>query len=252
MTDSIIWNDTDDAPESVAALVRERDRDIYLCLLLAPKSCRDALFALHAFNSEILRARMGVSEAAIGQMRMKWWYDALERIFAGDPPHHPVALAMSRAVPLGLDRAALEAIVEAQADALAASPDYSLAALLGRADAEQGPLFRQMLDLLGARDPETDRRAEAAARAWGLVRTLRRQPVTPGAVREVHAAALEQRHVAGSPSGTSAPVFLLMILADIYLDRIAKAEFDLRHSLVRRADPGGLALPKLWWAARRA
>lgn len=252
MTDSEISNDTGEASGSVAALVRERDRDIYLCLLLAPQSSRDALFALHAFNSEILRARMGVSEAVIGHMRMKWWYDALERVFAGDPPHHPVALAMSRAVPLGLDRAALEGIIEAHADALAASPDYNIAALLGRADAELGPMFRQMLDLLGARDAEADRRAQAAARAWSLVTALRRQPVPPGTVQEIHAAALEQRHIAGSPAGASASVFLPMILADIYLARIAKAKFDLRHPLVRRADPGALALPKLWWAARCA
>lgn len=251
MTDSGQAGDFETDAGHVAALVRERDRDGYLCALFAPGGRRDALLALLAFNSEIVRARAGVSEVVIGHMRMKWWYDSLAGVFAAAPPHHPVARALAGAVPLGLDRSALEAIIEAHAEAVGGEIDRGADALMRRADAELGPLFRQFLDLLDARGPDSDRAVAAAARAWGLLSAMRRASVHPDDVRGVHAAASDQRRQAGRPRGAGLPALLPMVLTDIYLGRIARAGFDLGHPLVRRADPGAWALPKLWWAARR-
>ncbi len=250
MTDSFNPPDSDGALDHLAALVRERDRDNYLCALVVPAARRDALLALHAFNSEILRARAGVSEAAIGHVRMKWWYDALVGVFGGAPPHHPVAEALARAVPFGLERTALEDIIEAHAEALGAPAVYDVDSRTARADAELGPLFRQILHLFEVPAPEA-KRAAAAARTWGLLTALRREPVPADKVRALHDAACTYRRDAGRPVGAALPALLPMVLADIYLGRIARAGYDLGHPLVRRADPGALALPKLWWAARR-
>lgn len=243
-------HESDSFEDECGRMLRQHDRDLFLCTLLAPLPVRQALTALYAFNAEIARARRNTNEPLVARMRLKWWHDALDQVFEGAPPHHPVARALARAVPLGLDKAVLKGVVEAHADALGTAPDFDADGLARRADAALGPVFIQALDLLGARAPVAERAAAAAARAWALVTVLRLEPLPADRVRPIHAAALGHRREAGRPTGGAGPVLIPMVLADIYLGRIAKAGFDLGHPLARRSDPGVLALPKLWWAAK--
>ncbi len=52
--------------EHCAALVREADRDRYLATLFAPAEHRDALFALYAFNVEIVAGARSGARADAG------------------------------------------------------------------------------------------------------------------------------------------------------------------------------------------
>ena len=74
----------DSAPEvgnmDLARRLREGDRPRFLCCLLAPREHYDALLALYTFNLEIARVRLTVSDPVVGQLRLKWWYDAAERL----------------------------------------------------------------------------------------------------------------------------------------------------------------------------
>ncbi len=223
-----------------AAALRDNDRDLYLCTLFAPQDRRAALQALYAFNAEISRASGGSSEAAIGHMRLKWWYDALEDIFNGNPPHHPVAQALADAVPFGVEQEALAAVIEAHAEDMAAEPDYAAEAMENRAIALWAPIFAQAESLVGVPSEQT----EPAAKAWGLTMTLRRHAVPPDTVPTLHDAARANLALA--------PGHLCMVLADIYLKRVQRANYDLTPPSARRTDPGALAIPKLWWAARRS
>ena len=58
-------------------LVRAGDKDRYLASLFAPDELRPYLLALYAFNIEIARVRETVSEAALGEIRLQWWRDAI-------------------------------------------------------------------------------------------------------------------------------------------------------------------------------
>lgn len=80
------------APEEVARIVREADRDRYLSVLFAPEAKRPALLALYAFNVEIARVRDLVHEPLPGEIRLQWWRDAI----AGKTPAagNPVAEAL--------------------------------------------------------------------------------------------------------------------------------------------------------------
>jgi len=243
--------EADSYRNACAHALREHDRDLFLCALAAPGAVRDGLTALYAFNAEITRAAETSSEALIAQMRLKWWYDALDAIFDGNPPHHPVAQALAEAAAGGLDKAVLRGVIEALADADDLDGgEYDPERQRLRADATLVPVFGQALRLAGAAGRGAEDAVQAAARAWGLVSTLRRAPVPPAHVPALHAEALVQRRRAGRPKGKAAPVLAPVVLADIYLARIAKAGFDLGHPLARRADPGAMALPRLWWAAR--
>src|SRR4051794_28190129 len=67
----------------VGAIVRRHDRDRFLTALFAPAARREALFALYAFNFEVAKTREVVSEPMLGQIRLQWWREAVDEIFAG-------------------------------------------------------------------------------------------------------------------------------------------------------------------------
>lgn len=65
-------------------LLKESDRDRYLTVLFAPKKCRSALASLYAFNVEITRIAETVREPMIGEIRLRWWRDAIESHKSGE------------------------------------------------------------------------------------------------------------------------------------------------------------------------
>jgi phytoene synthase len=79
-------------------LVRAGDRDRYLSSLFAPDQLRPHLLALYAFNIEIARIRETVSQAMTGEVRLQWWHDAIEKLYAGTQPGHPVTEALTPAI----------------------------------------------------------------------------------------------------------------------------------------------------------
>lgn len=76
--------------------VRKYDYENFLCTLLLPTKVRAAAFAIRAFNIEIAQVQDLVSNIEIGNMRMHFWKDALERIYKGQPPHQPVARELTK------------------------------------------------------------------------------------------------------------------------------------------------------------
>ena len=79
--------------------VRLRDRDRYLCALLAPDQKRNGLLTLYAFNGEIARIRETVSEPLLGNIRLQWWREAIEAIYEDKlVPLHEVAQALQETI----------------------------------------------------------------------------------------------------------------------------------------------------------
>ena len=73
-----------------AEQVQKFDNDRFLCSLFAPPAEREALAAIGAFNIEIARIREQVHEPLLGHMRLRWWTDVLDSVWAGTLPQHPV------------------------------------------------------------------------------------------------------------------------------------------------------------------
>lgn len=84
--------------DTCLALLREGDRDRYLCALLTPKSQRGAITALYAFNMEIARIRDIVTEPMMGEVRLQWWNDVIANPSDGAASGHPVAMALLKAI----------------------------------------------------------------------------------------------------------------------------------------------------------
>jgi 15-cis-phytoene synthase len=83
-----------DAFAYCAELVRATDRDRYIATLFAPADRRDALFALYAFNVEIVRVRDIAREPMPGEIRLQWWREVVSGERSGEAAANPVAAAL--------------------------------------------------------------------------------------------------------------------------------------------------------------
>jgi phytoene synthase len=87
--------------DEVAAIVRAHDKGRYLAALFAPEAKRPHLLALYAFQAEMARIAALVSEPQLAEIRLQWWLDVLDSIYAGEPQAHPVAAALAAAITEG-------------------------------------------------------------------------------------------------------------------------------------------------------
>ena len=250
------------AVESCRRLARRHDFERYLATLFAPRRQRPALWTLLAFNAEIARTREIVSEPAIGQIRLRWWREALEAAAAGGPVRqHEVALPLTEALRAGrLDPALLEALIDGRERDLDDAPPADEAALLDYAGKTGGILAEAMA--LAAADGRAGDAARQAARAlgtgWALAGILRaagfhaaqgrqllpqsalaaggagprdlpERRATPGvraAAGTVAAMAREHLAAAGRTGGPADRLLVLKPVAAAWLDRFERAGFD--------------------------
>ncbi len=160
-----------------AAAVRQEDHDRFLTALFAPDGAREDLFALYAFNFEIASTREKVSEALIGEIRLQWWRDAIAEIYAGRPRDHPVVGALARAVERhGLSRDLLDRMIDARRLDFAETPPKDLDALRDYAVDSSSGLMILALEVLAARDLQTEQIAHQAGIAWALAGLVRAAP----------------------------------------------------------------------------
>lgn len=102
--------------EACAELVERGDPDRYLSAMTAAPDDRGALMVLYAFNLEVVRAPWVTKEAMIAEMRLQWWTDAIEEIYAGAEVrrHEVVTPLAALIVDKALDRTAFDALIEAR------------------------------------------------------------------------------------------------------------------------------------------
>lgn len=211
-------------------LVRQGDKDRFLASLFAPDAKRAHLLALYAFNIEIARVRDIVSQPQLGEIRLQWWRDALEAIYASEAPAHPVVQELARAVEAGgLPREPLLHMVDARQFDLYDDPMPTMGDLEGY-HGETASALIQLAALLLA-GPEARSGAEAAGLAGvaqgiaGLMRSLplhrsRGQCYVPTSLLEQHGATRGQL-IAGCDAAGLAPA--LAALRQSAESRLAEA-----------------------------
>ena len=78
--------------------VRTRDYAAYLSHVAYPPRLQPHFWALRAFHIELASIKDAVSNELVGRIRMQWWRDAIEGVYANRPPKHPIALGLCDAV----------------------------------------------------------------------------------------------------------------------------------------------------------
>ena len=152
--------------EAVRDAARTHNLDGYLASLLAPFASRDDLITLSAYLGELRRIPLGVREAALAQIRLQWWRDAIMSAGGGLHTGNPVADALSELVSrrgLSVDRVlapleACEALLSGKIES-----EAGFAAFLCRAGAAPLHLSGEVLGV--AADEPTRAFLDAAGRS---------------------------------------------------------------------------------------
>ena len=258
-----------------AAELRRHDPDRFLTALFAPAERREALFAIYAFNLEVARAREAVSEPMLGRIRLQWWREAIEGIYAGRPRRHYVVDPLSEAVARhGLSRDSFDRLIDSREADMEGEGPATLAALRAYAEGSSASLVQLALEVLCKGAPAAALR-ESGRRvgiAWALIGLLRAVPFhararrlylpaelietaglkrgdlfelrsTPALAEIVRRIAEEARRElaaarAGPRPGRAALSALLPgTLAGLYLGRLAAADHDPFDRRVQEAPP---------------
>jgi 15-cis-phytoene synthase len=145
-------------------MLRDSDRDRYLCCLLSPAGKRDALAAIYAFNAELARIRDLVHEPLPGEVRLQYWRDLLSGNAHGSTQANPVAAALLNAIETyDLPRQAFLNMLDARVFDLYDDPMESRSTLEGYA----GETASAVIQLAGLvlEPSQTVRSADAAGHA---------------------------------------------------------------------------------------
>lgn len=110
--------------DACAAMVAKGDADRFAAAMLAPLPQRGHLMALYAFNLEVACAPWVTREPMIAEMRLQWWRDVLDEVFAKGPVRrHEVATPLAETIRVAdLPRAPLDAIIDARREDIGRRP----------------------------------------------------------------------------------------------------------------------------------
>ncbi|KAK9285859.1 hypothetical protein L1049_025060 [Liquidambar formosana] len=160
--------------------VRNYDYHHYLCLLQLPPKMRKAAFALRAFNVETARAMDVASDPKIGLMRLLWWQEAIDKIFANKVIEHPTAQALSSVISENkISKVWLKRSVEARInDARREATDMpeTMEELEQYAEDTVSTMLYMTLQAGGIRSTAADHVASHIGKASGLLLLLRSLP----------------------------------------------------------------------------
>ncbi|MFN3434091.1 MAG: squalene/phytoene synthase family protein [Sphingomonas sp.] len=217
-----------------AAMPAAEPADRTLAIAAAPAGTRKALAALFALDDTLARIVRGTREPLVGQMRLTWWHDALDRLDAHDAPAEPVLQGVAaHLLPRGVTGAALATMIDGWEELLVADP-LDRPALLRHADARGAGLFAAAGRVLDGDSPAL----ADAGRTWALA-DLARHLSDPTLADAAAAAADEIFARAFSVRWPPAarPIGLLALLAKLDRDSglpIAKALRVTRFRLFGR------------------
>jgi phytoene synthase len=157
------------------AALRDKDRDAWLATLFAPTDRRRRLHALHAFALEIAEIPGKVTQPLLGEMRLRWWQDALAASNEDGGRAHPVLDALLDTLDAcSLPRREVAAFLEAHVADLYDDPMPTTTALLDYCERTAAQPLRWSARALGAAG-DAEGLTEAGT-ALGLLGVLRRLP----------------------------------------------------------------------------
>jgi phytoene/squalene synthetase len=156
-----------------ADIVRTSDHDRWLCALFAEPEKREAIFSILAFNTEIARIRETVSEPILGDIRLKWWDEALDKIGTGDTPRHPVVEPLRNSIEkYNLSLSMFREILLGRSQDLSDTPPTTWDDLVAYAEKTGGALHSLISGVLGT-DAE---KGKSVGTCWALMGVLRAIP----------------------------------------------------------------------------
>ncbi|MEJ8629725.1 squalene/phytoene synthase family protein [Sphingomonas sp. I4] len=143
---------------AIEAVMREQA----LAVGYAPASAREGFAALLDLDHQLASILQSTTEPMIGQMRLTWWYEALEKLDRKPAPAHPVLQRLAALVlPAGVRGADLAPMIEGWEALLDDGEPLDGERIARHAEARGGVLFAATGNLLSVDG------MEAIGVAWG-------------------------------------------------------------------------------------
>ncbi|XP_071477794.1 NADH dehydrogenase (ubiquinone) complex I, assembly factor 6-like [Diadema antillarum] len=246
-----------------------------------PSSSRSASIALRTFNAELASVRDSVSNVHIGKMRLQFWRDCIEKIYAGNPPHQPIAMELFKAVQKHqLSRRWLSRMVDERESTLKDKSFATVSDVETYAENTMSSVLYLTLQVLGVKDIHADHAASHIGKSHGIVNLIRgipylaqkRNVLVPmeltmkynlshediirgnrgQAMKDLtfDLASLANSHLSHARDlkkdipRSAFPAFLVTVSLESYLKRIQQADFDVFHSSLTNRNP---LLPAQLW-----
>ncbi len=163
--------------DALGVIVQTHDPDRYLTARLAPNNARASLMALYAFNAELARIPDLVTEPALGEMRLQWWRDVVDRSDRSGGTGAPVADALVAVInTYELPRHLVLGMIDARSADLDGGGFPDLQALKAYFYKSDGTLFMLSTYVVGGMDEQNGKIANKAGLAWGITNVLRSLP----------------------------------------------------------------------------
>ncbi|CAL4060580.1 unnamed protein product, partial [Meganyctiphanes norvegica] len=157
--------------------IRKYDYENFLATLLLPKGCRQSAIAVRAFNIEVAQIQDLTSEPLMAKMRIQFWRDTLDQIFAGKPPKQPIASELCRAIEKHkLSKRWLRNIINSREQQVDIKQYTNMAAVEEYSEKSNASLYYLLLQCLGIENIHSDHAASHIGKAEGIVKLLRGIP----------------------------------------------------------------------------
>ncbi|CAN8096944.1 unnamed protein product [Discula destructiva] len=164
--------------------LRHGDYDAYLVRQFVPPSAQDAYDALRTLNLELARLPETVSNPTIGQLRLQFWRDTVNKTFAGSPPREPISILLHRAITALAEKTGstssassikfwLLRFINTREKHMENRPFTSLAALEDYAEHTYATMMYTTLASMPMRSVHMDHLASHIGKACGIVAVLR-------------------------------------------------------------------------------
>ncbi|CBI17740.3 unnamed protein product, partial [Vitis vinifera] len=225
-----------------------------------------AAFAIRAFNVETARAMDIASDPRVGLMRLLWWQEAIDKIFANKTIEHPTAQALASVVSehkisKGWMKRSVEARINDARREVTDMPE-TIEELERYAEDTVSTLLYTTLQAGGIRSTAADHAASHIGKASGLLLLLRSLPYhanrnqirmdSPEGLCDVvfdmasvaNAHLEKARQLAGTVPAEALPVLLPAVPAQVILDSLSRVQFNVFDPRMAR---GILGIPPLWF-----
>lgn len=158
-------------PRSMEETAPPRGSSLYYALRFSPPVVRPWLEQLHRLGRELQEIPDTVGEPGVARLKLQWWEEEIERLFAGTPRHPRTRALLPAVEQWSLPREEFLGLVMATRDELdrGGYPDFPLQ--LENALQGSGSLARLLARTLGCREPAL----LGAAGRLGAVDQLSRQ-----------------------------------------------------------------------------
>lgn len=159
-----------------AQIVKEHDPDRFMLTMLMPTEFHEDLLALFAFYHEIAKTREVVTETMLGQIRLKWWQEAIKEYYdSGAVLEHEVLQALCKVIEKrGLTYEYFETLIYAREFDLEDVQPGNLEGLVNYCDFTLSPLLKLVMQIMG--DDPVGEQVQAVAVNYAIVGIARAVP----------------------------------------------------------------------------